>query len=178
MNQVAVDSILVVDDTPNAQVLVAMLSREGYRVRVVKPVEHEEVLARVRAHDDLRKLQLQLSEANQALEERLAERTTELKAAIDEVERLKEQLEHGNVQLHELPEVTSTKLTSTPSSSNGGSLHTLQEVERRHFMAVLTRTRGVIEGPNGAAKMLDLKPSTARFRIRKLGIKREDFVAR
>jgi transcriptional regulator with GAF, ATPase, and Fis domain len=57
-----------------------------------------------------------------------------------------------------------------------GQLHTLHEMERRHFVAVLTRTHGVIEGPKGAARVLDLKPSTARFRIRKLGIRREDFV--
>ena len=50
--------------------------------------------------------------------------------------------------------------------------------EHHHPLAALTRTRGVIEGPKGVAKMLDLKPSTARFRIRKLGIRREDFVVR
>jgi transcriptional regulator with GAF, ATPase, and Fis domain len=53
----------------------------------------------------------------------------------------------------------------------------LEELERRHFVSVLRRTRGVIEGPNGAAKLLDLKPSTARFRIRKLGIQRADYQA-
>jgi formate hydrogenlyase transcriptional activator len=52
----------------------------------------------------------------------------------------------------------------------------LEELERRHFVSVLRRTRGVIEGPNGAAKLLDLKPSTARFRIRKLGIQRADYL--
>jgi transcriptional regulator with GAF, ATPase, and Fis domain len=40
---------------------------------------------------------------------------------------------------------------------------------------VLRKTRGVIEGPHGAAHLLDLKPSTARFRIKKLGIRREEF---
>jgi formate hydrogenlyase transcriptional activator len=53
--------------------------------------------------------------------------------------------------------------------------NTLEEMERQHFIAVLRRTHGVIEGPNGAARILDLKPSTARFRIRKLGIKRENY---
>jgi transcriptional regulator with GAF, ATPase, and Fis domain len=48
-------------------------------------------------------------------------------------------------------------------------------MERQHFITVLRTTRGVIEGPNGAARLLDLKPSTARFRIRKLGIKREQY---
>jgi formate hydrogenlyase transcriptional activator len=52
---------------------------------------------------------------------------------------------------------------------------TLETVEREHFIAVLRRTNGVIEGPAGAARLLGLKPSTARFRIRKLGIRREHY---
>jgi transcriptional regulator with GAF, ATPase, and Fis domain len=52
----------------------------------------------------------------------------------------------------------------------------LVEMERQHIIAVLRRTQGVIEGPHGAARLLNLKPSTARFRIRKLGIRRSDFI--
>jgi DNA-binding NtrC family response regulator len=51
----------------------------------------------------------------------------------------------------------------------------LEEIERQHIVAVLKQTRGVIEGPNGAARLLDLKPSTARFRIKKLGISRGEY---
>jgi DNA-binding NtrC family response regulator len=51
----------------------------------------------------------------------------------------------------------------------------LAEMERQHILAILKRTRGVIEGPAGAARLLNLKPSTTRFRIKKLGIKREQF---
>jgi formate hydrogenlyase transcriptional activator len=47
---------------------------------------------------------------------------------------------------------------------------TLAETERRHIEASLTRSAGVIEGPNGAAKMLGLHPSTLRSRMKKLGI--------
>jgi len=61
---------------------------------------------------------------------------------------------------------------ATPAN---GTVCTLEEMERQHFITVLRKTRGVIEGPNGAARLLDLKPSTARFRIRKLGIKREQY---
>jgi formate hydrogenlyase transcriptional activator len=50
--------------------------------------------------------------------------------------------------------------------------HTLLAVERRHIAAVLIRTRGVIEGAEGAARALGLKPSTLRHRIKKLGIPR------
>jgi transcriptional regulator with GAF, ATPase, and Fis domain len=48
--------------------------------------------------------------------------------------------------------------------------------ERRHILEVLRKTRGVIEGPQGAAQLLKLKPSTARFRIRKLGIQRSEYM--
>jgi formate hydrogenlyase transcriptional activator len=45
-------------------------------------------------------------------------------------------------------------------------------VEKRHIQAVLQQTRGVIEGPQGAAKLLNLHPNTLRSRMKKLGIKR------
>ncbi len=48
-------------------------------------------------------------------------------------------------------------------------------MERQHILAILKKTRGVIEGPAGAARLLNLKPSTTRFRIKKLGIKRQQF---
>jgi transcriptional regulator with GAF, ATPase, and Fis domain len=48
----------------------------------------------------------------------------------------------------------------------------LDEVERRHIVAVLARTGGVIEGPKGAARILDLHPNTLRSRMKKLGIPR------
>jgi len=53
---------------------------------------------------------------------------------------------------------------------------TLVEVERQHIVSMLKRTGGVIEGPKGAAKMLDMKPSTMRYRIRKLGIRKTDYL--
>jgi formate hydrogenlyase transcriptional activator len=48
----------------------------------------------------------------------------------------------------------------------------LDEVERRHIVAVLRQTRGVIEGPRGAATRLGLHPNTLRSRMKKLGISR------
>ncbi|HSD50827.1 MAG TPA: sigma 54-interacting transcriptional regulator, partial [Candidatus Methylomirabilis sp.] len=49
---------------------------------------------------------------------------------------------------------------------------TLEETERNHILAALQETGGVIEGPKGAAKILDLHPNTLRSRMEKLGIKR------
>jgi transcriptional regulator with GAF, ATPase, and Fis domain len=51
------------------------------------------------------------------------------------------------------------------------------DVERQHIISVLKRTAGTIEGPRGAAKLLDMKPSTMRYRIRKLGIRKLDYLS-
>jgi transcriptional regulator with GAF, ATPase, and Fis domain len=47
---------------------------------------------------------------------------------------------------------------------------TLDEMCARHIALALERTRGRIEGPNGAASLLGLNPHTLRGRMRKLGI--------
>jgi transcriptional regulator with GAF, ATPase, and Fis domain len=51
---------------------------------------------------------------------------------------------------------------------------TMQGVERDHILNVLRQTRGVIAGPRGAARILDLHPNTLRSRMKKLGIGRND----
>jgi formate hydrogenlyase transcriptional activator len=58
------------------------------------------------------------------------------------------------------------------SGSARSATSTLKDVERGHIMAVLEQTGGVIEGPKGAARILNLHPNTLRHRINKLGIKR------
>ena len=40
----------------------------------------------------------------------------------------------------------------------------------RHIEAALERARGKIEGPGGAAALLDINPHTLRARMRKLGV--------
>jgi formate hydrogenlyase transcriptional activator len=60
--------------------------------------------------------------------------------------------------------------TAWPAPSTSTSL---EEVERRHILAVLQKTGGLVEGPNGAARILKLNPSTLRGRMRKLGINRD-----
>jgi formate hydrogenlyase transcriptional activator len=50
----------------------------------------------------------------------------------------------------------------------------LEEVERRHIESVLYQTNWMIEGERGAAKILNLNPSTLRSRMKNLGIKRPD----
>ncbi|MDM8555050.1 sigma 54-interacting transcriptional regulator [Desulfococcaceae bacterium HSG7] len=49
---------------------------------------------------------------------------------------------------------------------------TLKDVEKKQIIKVLTLCNWKMEGKDGAAKTLDLNPSTLRFRMKKLGIKR------
>ncbi len=51
-------------------------------------------------------------------------------------------------------------------------LLTLDEVERNHILAALQHTSGVVDGPKGAAKILNLHPNTLRHRMDRLDIKR------
>jgi len=46
----------------------------------------------------------------------------------------------------------------------------LDEVVREHIRKTLDATQGKVEGPHGAAQVLELHPSTLRGRMRKLGI--------
>jgi transcriptional regulator with GAF, ATPase, and Fis domain len=48
----------------------------------------------------------------------------------------------------------------------------LAEYERNYIIKVLEKTFWRVEGPQGAARILDLHPETLRSRMRKLGIKR------
>jgi formate hydrogenlyase transcriptional activator len=48
---------------------------------------------------------------------------------------------------------------------------TLDEVDRNHIFAALQHAGGVVDGPKGAARILNLHPNTLRHRMGKLGIK-------
>ena len=54
-------------------------------------------------------------------------------------------------------------------------LRSLEELERSHILTVLKQAGGVIEGPKGAAKILNLHPNTLRSRMKKLGVKRSGY---
>jgi formate hydrogenlyase transcriptional activator len=47
---------------------------------------------------------------------------------------------------------------------------TLHELEREHILRALERTKGVLAGPNGAARLLGMRRSTVWSRMKKLGI--------
>ena len=59
-----------------------------------------------------------------------------------------------------------------PSAVPVGDSVPLEALEREHIVAVLKRTGWRIEGPHGAANILEMNPSTLRSRMKKLGIRR------
>jgi formate hydrogenlyase transcriptional activator len=59
-----------------------------------------------------------------------------------------------------------------PRAPSPSGLPTLEEVERSHIVAALQRADGVVDGPKGAAKILNIHPNTLRHRMSKLGVKR------
>jgi len=61
-----------------------------------------------------------------------------------------------------------------PSATSGGTAATtLEEVERAHILETLECTGWRVSGEKGAAKLLDLKPTTLEARMKKLGISRK-----
>jgi transcriptional regulator with GAF, ATPase, and Fis domain len=63
-------------------------------------------------------------------------------------------------------------VASAARSGATGSGQALEDMERRHIESVLRRVNYVIEGPAGAAQILNLHPNTLRSRMKKLGISR------
>jgi len=50
--------------------------------------------------------------------------------------------------------------------------HSLEDAERRHVTGILVSTGWVVEGPKGAAKILEMNASTLRSLMKRLGIRR------
>jgi len=66
------------------------------------------------------------------------------------------------------PETTAAETAALPAPEGGS----LEDVERRHIETILKQTNWMIEGERGAARILNLNPSTLRSRMQRLGIKR------
>jgi transcriptional regulator with GAF, ATPase, and Fis domain len=58
--------------------------------------------------------------------------------------------------------------TPEPAAENG--LASFTEATRRHIESALRRCHGRVEGPFGAARLLEINPHTLRSKMRKLGI--------
>ena len=72
----------------------------------------------------------------------------------------------GDVLHAEVPQQARTSTATVPEAL------TLDDVQRRHILAVLEKTGWRISGPRGAAALLGVKPTTLEHRIGKLGISR------
>jgi DNA-binding response OmpR family regulator len=192
-------SILVVDDAPaSSEVLVEMLSKEGFDVRVAQDGERAiedaqrappslvlldvsmpgldgfETCRRLRSIPPLLQIPVifmtTLTDAH--------DKVRAFEAGADDY--ILKPFERGEVlarvRMHLTRRELERKLEQATAGASGSDVLTLEAIERAHFISVLRRTHGVIEGPRGAARLLDLKPSTARFRMKKLGISRTDYV--
>ncbi|HTL59889.1 MAG TPA: sigma 54-interacting transcriptional regulator [Candidatus Limnocylindrales bacterium] len=69
-----------------------------------------------------------------------------------------------------LIQATNATLSEVKTSNESSSISSLNEAEREHILRALEATGWRINGPNGAAAMLKLHPSTLRFRMKKLGL--------
>jgi DNA-binding NtrC family response regulator len=80
----------------------------------------------------------------------------------------------GIVSMGHLP--PEEKVPQLESLSGGEkSTATLDEMVRCHIEEALSRTKGRVEGPFGAAGMLDINPQTLRAKMKKLGVDWKSF---
>jgi formate hydrogenlyase transcriptional activator len=64
-----------------------------------------------------------------------------------------------------------------PARAKGASVHgdglvSLSTAEREHILSALKQSNWIIDGPSGAARILEMHPNTLRSRMKKLGITR------
>ncbi len=72
-----------------------------------------------------------------------------------------------------VPPSFDSQVTENYAPSVEPSFPSLDQMERDHILAALNRSAGVIDGPNGAARILNLHANTLRSRMIKLGIGRK-----
>jgi transcriptional regulator with GAF, ATPase, and Fis domain len=90
-------------------------------------------------------------------------------------------LEVGPELLHLDPDAHPAPPSSAPAppadADGAAALGSLDQVAREHMQRVLEGCGWQIDGPQGAAEMLGLKPSTLRSRMKKLGLRKPPAVA-
>lgn len=73
---------------------------------------------------------------------------------------------------------TKSPVAQEPPNANPRTLSDVrqlqQDTEREYILSVLKRTNGRIRGRNGAAEVLNLKPTTLESRMQRLGISKEN----
>lgn len=78
----------------------------------------------------------------------------------------------SNNETLEIPGFESTIQSSKQRIANNKDTMTLDMVQRSHILQVLVQCKWKISGPQGAAEILGMKPSTLNDKIAKLGIKK------
>jgi formate hydrogenlyase transcriptional activator len=68
------------------------------------------------------------------------------------------------------------ELRTHPTHLGGETDRTLDQAERQHIIRVLAETKGVLSGLDGAARRLGLKRTTLQSKIKRLKIKRDDYM--
>jgi PAS domain S-box-containing protein len=63
-----------------------------------------------------------------------------------------------------------------PEPASDTRILPFEEMQRRHILAALKQTEGRVTGPEGAARLLQLNDRTLASKMRKLGIKRDDYL--
>jgi PAS domain S-box-containing protein len=97
------------------------------------------------------------------------------------IERAVIRSRNGNLELGGLassratPPRSSRRPDQSAPLASSHSLRDLKNQERAMIMEALTKTRGKIYGPDGAAALLGLKPTTLSSKVHRMGLKR--FVA-
>jgi PAS domain S-box-containing protein len=71
-----------------------------------------------------------------------------------------------------LPVAPASKSPAPATLETSLGERSLEDVDRQHIVAVLKQTGWRIDGPQGAARLLNMHPSTLRSRMQKLGIRR------
>ena len=89
------------------------------------------------------------------------------------------ELEHviERAMIVSIPPVLTSDLSliRAPSKNNQTpQVGSLAEAQREHILSALDSSNWIIDGPKGAAKMLDCHPNTLRYRMKKLNISRPD----
>ncbi len=69
----------------------------------------------------------------------------------------------GSTLRIELPDLTPTE---------NAQMRTYEDAQKKHAMEILNLTNWRIRGKNGAAEILDLKPTTLEAKMKKMGLKR------
>jgi transcriptional regulator with GAF, ATPase, and Fis domain len=70
------------------------------------------------------------------------------------------------------PEMLAPPGVIIPAGRSAAEIIDLATLERNHIRTALEKTRWVIDGPHGAARLLGLHPNTLRSRLKKLGLQR------